>query len=156
MTSAQTTLGRAFAGKIAYVSPAVDQTTRTFAVEAVVENPDRRLKPGFFAKGRVATHVDQNVFAVPDDAISTLAGVSTVYVIESGKARQQQVTLGEHQGKLVEVVSGLKGAETLAASNLSQLATGTEVRVGAADGNGASPDSGTGGGRRGRGQGGRR
>ena len=82
--------GRAFTGKIAYVSPAVDQTTRTFPVEAIVENADRRLKPGFFAKGQVATHVDQNVPAVPEDAISTLAGVSTVYVIESGKARQQQ------------------------------------------------------------------
>src|SRR5439155_16202462 len=87
--------GRAFTGKIAYVSPAVDQTTRTFPVEAIVENADRRLKPGFFAKGQVATHVDQNVPAVPEDAISTLAGVSTVYVIESGKARQQQVALGE-------------------------------------------------------------
>jgi RND family efflux transporter MFP subunit len=121
-----------FNGQIAYVSPAVDQTTRTFAVEAIVDNVDRQLKPGFFAKGRVATHVDQNVHALPEDAISTLAGVSTVYVIENGKVRQQQVALGERQGKLVEIVSGLNGSETVAISNLSQLATGTEVRVGSA------------------------
>ena len=61
---------------------------------------------------------------MPDDAISTLAGVSTVYVIEDGKARQQQVTLGARQDKLVEIVDGLKGDETLATSNLNQLATG--------------------------------
>ena len=123
---------RPFSGKIAYVSPAVDQTTRTFAVEAIVENVDRQLKPGFFAKGNVATHVDENVHAVPEDAISTLAGVSTVYVIENGKVKQQQVTLGERQGKMVEIVSGLNGSETVAISNLSQLATGTEVRIGPA------------------------
>jgi RND family efflux transporter MFP subunit len=123
---------RPFSGKIAYVSPAVDQTTRTFAVEAIVDNVDRQLKPGFFAKGRVSTHVDENVHAVPEDAVSTLAGVSTVYVIENGKVRQQQVTLGERQGKLVEVVSGLNGSETVAVSNLSQLATGTDVRIGPA------------------------
>jgi hypothetical protein len=67
---------------------------------------------------------------VPEDAISTLAGVSTVYVIENGKARQQQVSLGSRQNKLVEVTTGLKGDEQLATTNLSQLATGVSVRVG--------------------------
>jgi RND family efflux transporter MFP subunit len=121
---------RKFVGKIAYVSPAVDQATRTFAVEALVDNPDHVLKPGFFAKGVVHVKVDSNVLAVPDGAISTLAGVSTVYVIEGNKARQQQVTLGARQGQLVEITSGLKGDETLASTNLSQLATGVAVRVG--------------------------
>jgi len=123
-------MNRKFEGKIAYVSPAVDQTTRTFAVEALVENPDRQLKPGFFAKGVVLTKVDENVIAVPEDSISTLAGVSTVYVIEGTKARAQQVTLGARQDKLVEITSGLKGEEMLATSNLSQLATGVNVQVG--------------------------
>jgi hypothetical protein len=38
--------------------------------------------------------------------VSTLAGVSTVYVIENGKARQQIVTLGAHQSKRWEIVEG--------------------------------------------------
>ncbi|PYR01533.1 MAG: hypothetical protein DMF97_07355 [Acidobacteria bacterium] len=121
---------RKFIGKVAYVSPAVDQATRTFAVEAIVENVDRVLKPGFFARGVVRTQLDANVLAAPEDAISTLAGVSTVYVIEAGKARQQQVTLGARDGKLVEITSGLKGDETVATTNLSQLATGVSIRAG--------------------------
>jgi membrane fusion protein (multidrug efflux system) len=133
-------LNRKFTGKVAYVSPSVDQATRTFAVEALVDNPDRQLKPGFFAKGVVLTHVDAQVIAVPEDAISTLAGVSTVYVIDGGKARQQQISLGARQNKLVEVTSGLTGDELLATSNLSQLATGVAVRLG---------DEATGGGRQG-------
>ena len=119
-----------FEGRVAYVSPAVDQATRTFAVEALVENRDRRLKPGFFTKGAIQTRVDKDVPAVPDSAVSTLAGVSTVYVVEQGKVRQQQVTLGARVGNLVEVVDGLKGTEVLAASNLGQLATGTSVSTG--------------------------
>jgi len=121
-------VNRKFKGTIAYVSPAVDQATRTFAVEALVDNSDRQLKPGFFAKGVALTRVDASVIAVPEDAISTLAGVSTVYVIENGKARQQQISLGARQNKLVEVTTGLKGDETLATTNLSQLATGVSVR----------------------------
>ena len=68
----------------------------------------------------------------PDDAISTMAGVSTVYVIEDGKARQQQVTLGARKGTVVEIVEGLKGDEIVATSNVNQLATGTSVRTGQA------------------------
>ncbi len=123
-------LNRKFTGKVAYVSPSVDQATRTFAVEALVDNSDRQLKPGFFAKGVIHTRMDDKVLAVPEDAISTLAGVSTVYVIEGGKARQQQISLGARQNKLVEVTTGLKGDEMLATTNLSQLATGVSVRLG--------------------------
>jgi RND family efflux transporter MFP subunit len=146
---------RKFTGRVAYVSPAVDQTTRTFPVEALVENTDRVMKPGFFAKGVVRTHLDTNVLVAAEETISTLAGVSTVYVIEAGKARQQQVTLGARQGKLVEITSGLKGDETLATTNLNQLATGVAIRVGrggdeaAADGDGPGSRQG---GRRGGGQ----
>jgi membrane fusion protein, multidrug efflux system len=132
-------LNRKFKGTIAYVSPSVDQATRTFAVEALVDNTDRQLKPGFFAKGVVLTHVDESVLAVPEDAISTLAGVSTVYVLEEGKARQQQISLGARKNKLVEVTSGLTGDESLATTNLSQLATGVSVRVGDGGSRGARP-----------------
>jgi HlyD family secretion protein len=132
-------LNRKFKGRIAYVSPAVDQMTRTFAVEALVDNDDRQLKPGFFAKGVVMTRVDDEVMAVSDDAISTLAGVSTVYVIDGGKARQQQIVTGTRQNKLVEVTSGLHGNETLAITNLSQLATGVSVQTG---GSGAGKNAG--------------
>ena len=148
---------RTFAGKVAYVSPAVDQVTRTFAVEAIVDNADRMLKPGFFTKGTVKTRLDEGVIAAPEEAISTLAGVSTVYVVENGKVRQQQVALGARDGKLVELTSGVTGDETLAASNLNQLATGTPVRFG---GDAVTPAGATdgkrGGGQRGRGDGGRR
>ncbi len=121
--------GFSFEGRVAYVSPAVDQSTRTFPVEALVDNSNRQLKPGFFAKGIILTHRDENVLAVPEEAVSTLAGVSTVYVVEQNKVRQQIVSLGVHEGKYFELVEGLKGNEILATSNLSQLATGVVVEA---------------------------
>jgi multidrug efflux system membrane fusion protein len=147
---------RTFDGKVAYVSPAVDQATRTFAIESLVENLDRVLKPGFFAKGTISLKVDDNVMMVPDDTVSTLAGVSTVYVIEDGKARQQIVSLGSRAGKQWEIVDGLKGGEVLAASQLNQLATGMSVTTGEGGtrGGGSGADGGRGRGRgRGEGQG---
>jgi RND family efflux transporter MFP subunit len=142
-----------FKGKVAYVSPAVDQTMRTFQVEALVSNDDRRLKPGFFAKGVILTHKDEAVLAVPDTAVSTLAGVSSVYVLRNNRVTQQQVTLGVRQGDLWEVVEGLKGDEVLANSRLNELATGINVRVGEGRGGrgGDATPAGRPGGRRGQG-----
>jgi len=147
-----------FRGKVAHVGPSLDQTMRTFTVEALVDNTDQRLKPGFFAKGVILTKKDEGVLAVPETAVSTLAGVSSVYVIRDGKIVQTQVTLGVRQGNVWEIVDGLKGDETMANNRLNELATGTSVRIGTGEEGGGGQ---RGGGRRGqgggqRGQGGRR
>jgi multidrug efflux pump subunit AcrA (membrane-fusion protein) len=138
-----------FHGKVAYVSPAIDQTMRTFQIEALVDNANGRLKPGFFAKGVILTTRDEAVLAAPDTAVSTLAGVPSVYVIRNNIVTQQQVTLGVRQGNLWEITDGLKGDETLANRRLNELATGTRVRTGT----GSASESGgrRGGGRRGQG-----
>jgi len=120
---------RVFSGKVAYISPSLDQTMRTFTVEAVVDNRERLLKPGFFAKGVILTKVDDNVMAVPDAAMSVLAGVSSVYIVKDGKITQQSVSMGVRQGNLWEVTAGLKGDEVLASSRLNELASGVSVRV---------------------------
>ncbi len=127
---------RIFSGRVSNVSPAVDQMTRTFTVEVLVDNPERLLKPGFFAKGVILTQRDENALAVPEEAVSTLAGVTAVFVKEGDRVRQQVVTLGAREGGFAEVVSGLKGDETLASSNLSQLATGIAVRAAGETGEG--------------------
>ncbi len=118
-----------FTGKVANVSPAVDQGTRSFTVDILVDNRERKLKPGFFAKGAIFTRLDQNVLAVPESAVSTLAGVAAVFVVEGDKVRQQIVSTGAREGKLMEITDGLKGDETLASSNLSQLANGVAVQI---------------------------
>ena len=140
--------GETFHGKVVSVSPAVDQQTRTFPIEAELPNPDYRLKPGFFTKGIILTHIDDGVLAVTEQAVSTLAGVSTVYIIDNGKIRTQQVTLGVVQDKTVEIVDGLKGDEQLATTNLNLLASG--VPVAESKGNAGNAASGRGRGGRGR------
>ena len=64
------------------------------------------------------------------------------------------MTLGARQGELWEVVAGLKGDETLAASRLNELATGVAVEAenaesAAGGGNAGGGKSGKGGGKRG-------
>jgi RND family efflux transporter MFP subunit len=140
---------RLFTGRVAHVSPALDQTMRTFTVEALVDNPDRVLKPGFFAKGVILTRLDTDVPAVPDLAVSVLAGVASVYAIKDGSVTQQEVELGVRQGDLWEITKGLTGDEVLATSRLNELATGVRVRVLKPGESEAAPGGGGDGGERG-------
>jgi RND family efflux transporter MFP subunit len=143
-----------FHGKIAFISPAVDQTSRTFTAEILVDNPAHKLKPGFFAKGDILVNRDENVLAVPEETVSILAGVSSVYVINNGVVKQTAVQVGEREGKFLEILSGLKGDEILAASNLNELVSGTKIANGSGEDEGGPAGNPEGGEKR-RGGGGR-
>src|SRR5215510_11173826 len=139
-----------FHGKIAYISPAVDQGTRTFTAEILVDNPQSKLKPGFFTKGEILVHRHENVLAVPEETVSNLSRVSSVYVINNRVVKQKTSRTGEREGKFIEVVEGLKGDEILASSNLNELVSGSRVGSGGEEeGATAGGYNGTGGDRRG-------
>src|SRR5215471_8081149 len=125
-----------FTGKIAYISPATDQITRTFADEVLVDNSSRKLRPGFFAQGKILTKMDADVLAVHEDAVAMLAGIASVYVVNNGVAKQTNIQIGDRAGDFLEVVGGLNGNETLAASNLNQLVSGINVNPGDGEGRG--------------------
>jgi len=120
--------GQLFDGRIAHISPAVDQATRTFPVEILVNNASRKLKPGFFAKGVILTKKDENVMALDEIGVSTMAGVSSVYVVApDGTVSQRNIRIGAKEGKYLEILEGLKGDEIIAASNLNELVSGLQV-----------------------------
>ncbi len=121
--------GRSFAGRIVRVSPSVDVETRTFTVEAAIPNPDGTLKPGFFAKAALIVGTDKDVPFVPEDAVASLAGIVKVFVVSDGKVDERRVKTGERRDGWAEILDGVKAGETVATSNLSQLATGTSVQV---------------------------
>jgi RND family efflux transporter MFP subunit len=145
---------RMFEGKILNISPSIDQETRAFPVEVMVDNAQNKLKPGFFATGAILTHRDASVLAVPEEAVSILAGVSSVFIIDNGAVKQQSVTLGVREGKFYEVTDGLDGTETLAASNLSQLVSGDHVIEATTEPNTLTPPNAENSSRGGRGAGG--
>jgi len=134
--------GRAFAGSITRVSPAVDVESRTFTVEASVPNPGGALKPGFFAKASIVTGRERNVPFVPEEAVVTFAGIVKVYVIADGKAEERRITTGQRRDGWVEILDGVKVGETVATSGLNQLATGTAVTVQAGSRGSPAPERG--------------
>jgi RND family efflux transporter MFP subunit len=119
---------RSFNGHIARISPNVTPTSRTLQVEAEIENSSGALKPGQFATVRILLPRTEPAILVPAKAVRTEAGVSRLFVLKDGKVEQRLVQLGQAEGDLVEIKTGLKTDEQVATSNVDQLSDGATVR----------------------------
>jgi len=120
---------KTFQGRISRLSPSVDQQSRTLKLEALVENTDGSLKPGFFARVTIQTDRKDNVVVVPAESLLNVSGIEKVFVLEDGKAAERVVRSGTKIDKLVEIVEGLKEGELVATSNFGNLQQGREVSV---------------------------
>ncbi len=120
---------RKFKGVLRRISPSVDVETRTLEIEAEVPNPEGLLKPGFFARGIISTKKEANVPFVPESAIYSFVGITKVFVIEDGVAKERMVKTGVRQADMVEVIDKLKPGETVALTNLSALFDGAKVKA---------------------------
>lgn len=121
--------GRQFPGRIVRVAPAVNPDTRSFAIEALIPNPDGALKGGAFAKAEILVRKDSGIPFLAEEAVVNFAGITKVYVVADGSVTERSVRLGVRQDGMVEVLEGVKLGEQVAASNLGQLAQGQPVIV---------------------------
>jgi RND family efflux transporter MFP subunit len=121
---------RTFTGKLTRIAPSAEVSSRSFLVEGLVENSARLLKPGFFAKASILTHVDPAALTVPQQALATFAGITKVFVIENDVARERVVETGVRVGtNEVEIVRGVRPGELVAISGLTRLVSGMRVKV---------------------------
>jgi RND family efflux transporter MFP subunit len=100
-----------FAGRVARLSPALLEQSRTLVIEAEVDNRRGRLRPGSFAKAEIETNSNDSVVMIPSSAVVTFAGIQKVFLVKDGAAVERNIVLGRNQGELVEVVDGIKAGE---------------------------------------------
>jgi multidrug efflux pump subunit AcrA (membrane-fusion protein) len=125
---------------VARVNPTVDRTSRTFQAEVHVPNDDRRLSAGSFARADILTRIDPQARTVPEEAVVSFAGVTKVFAVTGGRAREVHVRTGgsltvdgpggrrtwvELEGAGAELAPGTP----VVTSGQSQLADGAAVRV---------------------------
>ena len=119
---------RAFAGRVARISPNVTTASRTLTVEAEVENGQGLLKPGQFATVRISQPSGAPAVLIPARAVRTEQDVSRVFVVRDGRVQERVVQLGQVEGELVEVKNGINADELVATSSVEQLKDGAAVR----------------------------
>src|SRR5256886_9835244 len=108
--------GETFEGRVYLISPSVNPITRSFAFGALVDNRDGRLQCSSYARGDLILEKGVPVPTVPLDSVINFAGVTQVFVIDSGVARVRAVQTGRIRDGLQEILSGLREGELVAIS----------------------------------------
>jgi multidrug efflux pump subunit AcrA (membrane-fusion protein) len=120
---------RVFKGKIWRIAPTVDQSKRTFLVEALIPNTDAQLKPGSYARAHVPTQKVEEVKLVPASAVYYVLGANKAFVVRDGAIEAREVKIGDRLDRQIEILEGLAEGERVATSQLPRLDTGVKVSI---------------------------
>jgi RND family efflux transporter MFP subunit len=116
-------------GTIEYVAPAIDPATGTLLVRGILPNPNFTLLPGFFVKMRLPMgRVDRNALLVPDRALQEDQGGRYLLIVNKDDVVEQRyVQLGQLDGALRVITSGLKPDDRVVVGDLWRASPGTKV-----------------------------
>jgi RND family efflux transporter MFP subunit len=131
--------GALFHGRITRVAPSADATSRVFEVEVTIPNPDGRLKAGMIAALEIAPETataEPSARLVPLNAVIRPPGDASGYAVfvvegrgERHLARLRRVDLGEVDGNLIRVTSGLDGGERVIVRGATLAVDSQDVRI---------------------------
>lgn len=119
--------GQSYSGRVARLSPAFDEQSRSLIIEAEVDNHNGLLRPGSFARAEIQTSSTSEVIMIPASAIVNFAGIQKIFTIRNNKAVEQNVLVGRRDGDWV-VVEGVP-ANTPIVLQPGSLVTGQGVKV---------------------------
>jgi membrane fusion protein (multidrug efflux system) len=120
--------GRKLAAPIARISDNINVQYRTERVEADVYNSDERLAPGMYADVVFDSKGNRGALAVPPSAVVTSTEAKYVIAIRDGRTVKVNVSTGNENSKLVEVVGDLRAGETVIAPANDEIREGVAVR----------------------------
>ena len=123
--------GRSFTGKVNRLYPTINAATHTFNAEVVVQNSDRALRPGMFARVKVVFGTNHRV-VLPDQCIVKQEGTGQkfVYLLNTDETVSYvPVTLGRHIGAEYEVIDGVLEGDTVVLKGQATLKDGVKVIV---------------------------
>lgn len=101
--------GRRFDGKVTWISDVLDEKTRTLKIRVEIDNTERQLKPGSFARVAVTPAGQRDGVVVPASAVQQEKSQSVVFVAEGGGLfKRQDVTVGERSPVAAAITAGLQ------------------------------------------------
>ncbi|MFQ5802850.1 MAG: efflux RND transporter periplasmic adaptor subunit [Candidatus Methylomirabilales bacterium] len=123
--------GRTFKGRIAYIIPQADVSSRNFPVKIRVDNSrDHLLKAGMFARVKIQYSEPRRGLFIPKDAVVRQKKEQVVFVLDAARVQIVRVETGQALEEMVEVVKGdLKPGQEVVVAGNEILQDGAKVQV---------------------------
>lgn len=123
--------GEPIEANVTRLTQSLDHNTRTMLVEAVVENPERRLLPGMFGQGTVTLALTSRARVLPARAIRfSEDGRPFVYLLnQDDRVGIVDIEIGQDDGHTIEVLGPLLPGQRVVDAHLQRFADDQPVTV---------------------------
>ena len=102
-----------FEGRVFFISPRIESSSRSLLVKAILDNSRQELKPGGFASVQLKVGTRRNVPVIPEEALIPTRTGYMVFTVQDEQAHARQVEIGLRRPGTVEIRRGLEAGETV-------------------------------------------
>jgi multidrug efflux system membrane fusion protein len=125
--------GENFQAEISAIDPLIGDS-RTVRLQALLPNPDNRLKAGMYARAQLKRPAEAPVLTVPETALTYTAYGQTVFVAsptDQGlwQVKRVAVQTGEQWDERVEIIDGLKAGDKVVSAGQIKIQDGSTVQT---------------------------
>ena len=118
-----------FVGTIERVGPSVASDSRSFPIEAEIDNSEGKIKPGSFARVSILTQKVDSMLTVPETAVTSFAGTPRVFIAKDGKAVERPIEIAGKLHDRVMVAKGVMQGEQVVTTGVELLTDGKAITI---------------------------
>ena len=118
-----------FEGTVLYISPYVDEETRTSEITVKLKNPSAKVKPGMFASVSIETQILEDRLLVPKEALLVRDKRNLVFRVEDSLAKWVYVDIGEENDEFLEIKNGINAGDEIIIEGQYTLAHDAKIDV---------------------------
>lgn len=121
--------GRIFEGKITYIYPYMEESTRTIKIRLEFDNSEGLLKPEMFATVNIAAQRQIEAIVVPSEAVVRSGNREQIFIVAGeGRFEPRDVVLGVSTDGVTQVLSGVNAGEEVVSSSQFLIDSESKLR----------------------------
>jgi membrane fusion protein (multidrug efflux system) len=122
--------GEKFRGEVYFISPQIEESTRTALVKARIPNSEGKLRGGMFASLDLTLQLRDAAIVIPEPALMSNGDNFSVFVVdEQSNAQVRMIEVGLRLAGKAEVVKGLNPGEKVVVEGVQKLRPGAPVKL---------------------------
>jgi membrane fusion protein (multidrug efflux system) len=119
-----------FRGEVYFISPKIDEKTRTALAKARIPNPQGKLRGGMFASLNLTLQLRDSAIVIPEPALMSNGDNYTVFIVDgNGTAQIRTIEVGERLAGKAEILKGLNAGEKVVVEGVQKLVPGASVEL---------------------------
>ena len=119
--------GRTFQGKVDFIDPVIDPSTRTVRLRARVDNHEGLLRPNLFVNAEITVDTIKAALVIPEEALIPSLGRTAVFAVEQDAAKRAEVVVADRAPGLVALRDGLTPGGKVVTGGHQKLMDGMPV-----------------------------